>query len=122
MRGADCKAGWGCRKICRRWWPVLVSEEFRGLRMVAPDSCICLNVLEHIQDDAEAMSSMASILPKGGVVVLIVPAFPCSCTVRLTGTSATIAATPGGQSQAGASGGTEAPEGVDMNSVGWLGW
>jgi SAM-dependent methyltransferase len=41
-----------------------------------PDSCVCLNVLEHIRDDQGALSAMASVLPKGGVIVLIVPAFP----------------------------------------------
>lgn len=41
-----------------------------------PDSCVCLNVLEHIADDRRALEQMASILPRGGTVVLIVPAFP----------------------------------------------
>lgn len=41
-----------------------------------PDSCVCLNVLEHIAEDREALRRMASILPKGGVIVLLVPAFP----------------------------------------------
>jgi SAM-dependent methyltransferase len=40
-----------------------------------PDSVVCLNVLEHIQDDRGALRGMASILPPGGVIVLIVPAF-----------------------------------------------
>ena len=39
------------------------------------DSCVCLNVLEHIADDARALCSMASVLIRGGVVVLLVPAF-----------------------------------------------
>lgn len=41
-----------------------------------PDSCVCLNVLEHIEDDLAALAGMASILDPGGVVVLLVPAFP----------------------------------------------
>jgi SAM-dependent methyltransferase len=40
------------------------------------DSCVCLNVLEHIEDDREALRRMAAILQPGGVVVLLVPAFP----------------------------------------------
>jgi SAM-dependent methyltransferase len=40
------------------------------------DSCVCLNVLEHIEDDAGALASMAAILRQGGSVVLMVPAFP----------------------------------------------
>jgi SAM-dependent methyltransferase len=40
-----------------------------------PDSCVCLNVLEHIEDDRGTLQRIASILPSGGVIVLIVPAF-----------------------------------------------
>jgi SAM-dependent methyltransferase len=50
----------------------MVADEVRQLR---PDSVVCLNVLEHIQDDGSALRGMASILPPGGVIVLIVPAF-----------------------------------------------
>jgi SAM-dependent methyltransferase len=40
------------------------------------DSCVCLNVLEHIRDDAKALRGMASVLTPGGMIVLLVPAFP----------------------------------------------
>ena len=40
-----------------------------------PDSCVCLNVLEHIEDDRGALERIASVLPSLGVIVLIVPAF-----------------------------------------------
>jgi 2-polyprenyl-3-methyl-5-hydroxy-6-metoxy-1,4-benzoquinol methylase len=40
------------------------------------DSCVCLNVLEHIGDDARALRVMAAMVAPGGVVVLLVPAFP----------------------------------------------
>lgn len=46
--------------------------DFAGFR---PDSCVCLNVLEHIEDDDAALTGMATILTRGGVVVLLVPAF-----------------------------------------------
>ncbi|MGO9260615.1 MAG: class I SAM-dependent methyltransferase [Bryobacteraceae bacterium] len=49
---------------------------FSELRRFQPDSCVCLNVLEHIADDAGALRAMASILPRGGRIVLLVPAFP----------------------------------------------
>jgi len=49
--------------------------EFRDLAEFRPDSCLCVNVLEHIEDDAEALGAMASILTPGGVIVLLVPAF-----------------------------------------------
>ncbi len=39
------------------------------------DSIVCLNVLEHIDDDRAALRGMASILPGGGRIVLMVPAF-----------------------------------------------
>ncbi len=49
---------------------------FLELRRFQPDSCVCLNVLEHIADDLGALRAMAAILPSGGRVVLLVPAFP----------------------------------------------
>lgn len=51
-------------------------SEFAGLAQFAPDSCVCLNVLEHIGDDGAALRNMAQILPPGGTVVLLAPAFP----------------------------------------------
>jgi hypothetical protein len=36
---------------------------------------VCLNVLEHIEDDGAALRGMASVLPAGSAIVLIVPAF-----------------------------------------------
>jgi SAM-dependent methyltransferase len=39
------------------------------------DSVACLNVLEHIEKDELVLKQMNRILPKGGRVVLIVPAF-----------------------------------------------
>ena len=52
------------------------SEMFTGLARFRPDSCLCVNVLEHIEDDREALMRMASILEPRGVIVLWVPAFP----------------------------------------------
>lgn len=51
------------------------SPEFTTLRRYEPDSVICLNVLEHVEDDALALRHMHSVLPDGGIVVLLVPAF-----------------------------------------------
>jgi 2-polyprenyl-3-methyl-5-hydroxy-6-metoxy-1,4-benzoquinol methylase len=48
----------------------------RGLSRFRPDSCVCLNVLEHIEDDYEAIDAMASVLEPGGIIVLMIPAFP----------------------------------------------
>jgi len=54
----------------------VLSPCFGDLRRFQPDSCVCLNVLEHIADDVGALRAMASILPAGGRIVLLVPAFP----------------------------------------------
>jgi SAM-dependent methyltransferase len=51
-------------------------DTFRELAHLRPDSIVCLNVLEHIGDDAAALRNMAAILPPGSVIVLLLPAFP----------------------------------------------
>jgi SAM-dependent methyltransferase len=52
------------------------SPAFSELARFHPDCCVCLNALEHIEDDRQALHGMATILEPGGVVVLLVPAFP----------------------------------------------
>jgi SAM-dependent methyltransferase len=51
------------------------SDAFRELGRYRPDSVVCVNVLEHIEDDAAALRAMAEILTPDGVIVLLVPAF-----------------------------------------------
>lgn len=51
------------------------SDEFSSVAQYRPDSCVCLNVLEHIADDRKALTAMASVLTPGGAIVLLVPAF-----------------------------------------------
>ena len=51
------------------------SASFDDLARFHPDSCVCSNVLEHIEDDQNALSAMAAILEPGGRIVLWVPAF-----------------------------------------------
>ncbi|MGH9663337.1 MAG: class I SAM-dependent methyltransferase [Bryobacteraceae bacterium] len=48
---------------------------FSGVAAFQPDSCVCLNALEHIEDDYRALARMRSLVVPGGVVVLLVPAF-----------------------------------------------
>ena len=48
---------------------------FADLASFRPDSCLCMNVLEHIADDRRALRTIASILEPDGVIVLYVPAF-----------------------------------------------
>ena len=38
------------------------------------DTVVCLNVLEHIEDDHATLRDFASVLPRGGRLVLVVPA------------------------------------------------
>lgn len=40
------------------------------------DTVVALNVVEHIEDDVEAVRSMAEIVTPGGRVVILVPAMP----------------------------------------------
>jgi SAM-dependent methyltransferase len=53
----------------------VLSPEFAALARFRPDTCICLNVLEHIEDHDAALKAMASVLTHGGAIVLMVPAF-----------------------------------------------
>jgi SAM-dependent methyltransferase len=40
------------------------------------DTVVCLNVLEHIEDDRVSLAAMAELLRPGGHLVLLVPALP----------------------------------------------
>ena len=48
---------------------------FAELARERADSCVCLNVLEHIEHDGAALMGMASVLVPGSAIVLLVPAF-----------------------------------------------
>jgi glycosyltransferase involved in cell wall biosynthesis len=59
-----------------------IGEEQRAeIGALGIDTVVCLNVLEHIEDDAGTLSDFFALLPRGGRVVLIVPAL-----ARLYGT------------------------------------
>lgn len=49
--------------------------EFLSLAGYRPDSVVCLNVLEHVQDDERALQHMHRVLPPGGRAVFMLPAF-----------------------------------------------
>jgi SAM-dependent methyltransferase len=49
--------------------------EFLALAEHRPDTVVCLNVLEHIEDHVAALRHMHAVLPKGGRALLIVPAY-----------------------------------------------
>ena len=59
-------------QFCLRSRPALHSRISRSFQ---PDSCVCTNVLEHIEDDRRALAAMAEILAPKGKLVLWVPAF-----------------------------------------------
>jgi 2-polyprenyl-3-methyl-5-hydroxy-6-metoxy-1,4-benzoquinol methylase len=42
----------------------------------APDTVLCINILEHVQDDAQALKNIHGLLAPGGRLVLFVPALP----------------------------------------------
>jgi SAM-dependent methyltransferase len=52
------------------------TDDLSKLIRFQPDSCVALNVVEHIEGDRQALANIASILSPGGVIVLTVPAFP----------------------------------------------
>lgn len=54
----------------------MATPRFQELGRFQADSCVCLNVLEHIEDDLQAVRAMASVLVPGGSLVLLLPAFP----------------------------------------------
>jgi SAM-dependent methyltransferase len=53
-----------------------LSPEFPALLRYELDSCVCLNVLEHIEDHHQAIQAITAVLKPPGAVVLLVPAFP----------------------------------------------
>jgi len=53
----------------------IAGPELVGLSRYEADTIVCINVLEHILDDAAALSNMNAILQTGGKLFLLVPAF-----------------------------------------------
>ena len=51
----------------------LAEADREELRREEVDTVVCLNVLEHIEDDATTLRDFASVLPEGGRLVLLVP-------------------------------------------------
>jgi len=43
---------------------------------IAVDTVVCFNVLEHLDDDARAISNLLNTLRPGGYLLIFVPAFP----------------------------------------------
>ncbi len=51
-------------------------EGYELLRKYAPDTVVCLNVLEHIQDDRAVLARLQSVLPLQARLVFLVPFNP----------------------------------------------
>ena len=49
-------------------------EKFAELQAHRFDSIVCINVLEHIEDDVAALRRMEGLLQPGGTLALLVPA------------------------------------------------
>jgi glycosyltransferase involved in cell wall biosynthesis/phospholipid N-methyltransferase len=49
------------------------AEDFAELRASNIDSVVCLNVLEHVPDDRQALRNIHSVLQPGGTAVILVP-------------------------------------------------
>jgi len=54
----------------------LSTSKHRELKEHRFDTVVCINVLEHIDDHAGAVSTMADLLVPGGALALLVPAHP----------------------------------------------
>lgn len=54
----------------------LTPEDREDLQSERIDTIVCLNVLEHIEDDGATLKDCAAVLPSGGRLVLLVPAMP----------------------------------------------
>jgi SAM-dependent methyltransferase len=52
------------------------SATLEKVRALHPDSAMTFNVLEHIENDVEALQSIAAVLDRGNTVTVLVPAFP----------------------------------------------
>jgi 2-polyprenyl-3-methyl-5-hydroxy-6-metoxy-1,4-benzoquinol methylase len=54
----------------------LAEEDRADLQSERLDTVVCLNVLEHIEEDAATLRDFATLLPPGGHLVLLVPSMP----------------------------------------------
>ena len=53
------------------------SPRLRELERYQPDTIVCINVLEHVEDDRATLKNMRHLVGRGGAIALLVPAFPC---------------------------------------------
>lgn len=53
------------------------SAQLLDLSRYRPDTIVCVNVLEHVEDDVGTLQHMRMLLGHGGRLALLVPAFQC---------------------------------------------
>ena len=63
-------------RVSSRVANILDERDLPGLIESGFDSILCVNVLEHIRDDASALAAMSRLLPSRGYLNLLVPAHP----------------------------------------------
>jgi len=97
-------------------------SSFEQLRKYQLDSIVCLNVLEHVKYDRLALSQMQAILPVGGRVVLIVPAFDSLYGPIDTNLGHYRRYTKASLSAVAESAGLKVIQLRYMNSLGYFGW
>ena len=100
----------------------VASPQFAALGRFRPDSCVCLNVLEHVADDRMALDQMASILVPGGTIALMVPAFPALYGPIDRNLGHHRRYTRGGLARLGEAAGLRLVRARYMNAIGWFGW
>lgn len=59
-------------RIASYRFPLRAADQ-HDLRTEQIDTIVCMNVLEHIEDDASTLRDFAEVLPSGGHLVLLVP-------------------------------------------------
>jgi SAM-dependent methyltransferase len=74
----DCVARAQARSPTERFLVADVTDPQLPSRIAdeAPDTVLCVNVLEHIEADAEAVRNLMRVLAPGGHLLIFVPAFP----------------------------------------------
>jgi 2-polyprenyl-3-methyl-5-hydroxy-6-metoxy-1,4-benzoquinol methylase len=97
-------------------------DDFSALERFHADSCVCLNVLEHIQDDTAALKNMSSVLTAGGAIVLIVPAFAALYGPIDKNLGHYRRYTRSSMARLAASAGLRIEKARYMNAIGFFGW
>lgn len=72
----QARASWGNAAHVRLFEMGLPADNFDDLTGCNFDTVLCINVLEHVEDDVLALRQMATLLEPGGTLFLLVPANP----------------------------------------------